>query len=176
MNDRREAGTYVGQHGLVQEQGLPSAGAVRLRREGGHVYNLRSARPVTATRDGDHLTWPADLEPSGGEIFLVTSQPIEQVRIAAGSEVGQGETLPVSITITSSQGKVVDAVIPVEVEIQDAHGRTAEFSGHYGAAGGQLTLNLQIATNDVPGAWTIHVREGASGLATRHDLHVTPGR
>lgn len=177
VNDYREAGAYVGQHGLVQEQGLPSAGAVRLRRDGGgHVYDLRSARPVVTARDGDHLTWPVDLEPSGGEIYLVTAQPIEQVRIGAGTVVEQGGTLPVSITITSSQGKVVDAVIPVEVEIQDAHGRSAEFGGHYGAAAGQLTLNLQIATNDVPGAWTIHVREGASGHAARHDFRVAPGR
>jgi len=127
---------------------------------------------VVTSRDGDDLTWPVHLEPCGGEIYLVASHPIEQVRIAAADHVRQGSTLPVSIRIALSQGTAVDAVVPVTTEVQDAHGRPAEFSGHYGAAGGHLKLNLHIAVNDAPGMWTICVREGATGLEARHDFRV----
>ncbi|MBX3451236.1 MAG: hypothetical protein KF777_16840 [Planctomycetaceae bacterium] len=173
VNDHREAGTYVGQHGLVQEVGLPSVGTVHLRRDAGHVYDLRRARSIPATSDGGILKWPVNLEPGGGEIYLVASRPIEQVQIDAADVVRRGGMLPVTVRVTSQDGEVVDAVIPVEVEIQDAHGRMAEFSGFYGAAGGELKLNLQIAANDVPGAWTISVREGATGRESRHDFRVT---
>ncbi|HND55698.1 MAG TPA: hypothetical protein PLV92_24955 [Pirellulaceae bacterium] len=43
INDRREAGTYVGQHGLVQEVGLPSSGEI--------VYRPRQAESVAAPKD-----------------------------------------------------------------------------------------------------------------------------
>lgn len=174
VNDHREAGTYVGQHGLVQEVGLPSAGTVHLRRDAGHVYDLRRGQEILATSGDGVVKWPVDLEPGGGEIYLVTSRPIEQVRFDAADNVKRGGTLPVTIQVTSENGEVVDAVVPVDVEIQDAHGRTAEFSGSYGAAAGELKLNLQIAVNDVPGPWTIRVREGATGTETRHDFRVTP--
>jgi hypothetical protein len=58
---------------------------------------------------------------------------------------------------------IVAAVVPVEVEITDSSGRVAEFSGAHAASGGQLTIPLEIARNDAPGVWQIHVRELASG-------------
>jgi hypothetical protein len=38
VNDRREFGTYVGQHGLVMEHGQPAESQVSVRRAGGQVY------------------------------------------------------------------------------------------------------------------------------------------
>ncbi len=48
VNDRREYGQYVGQHGLVMENGLPATAAVAVRRSGGAVYDLVHNRPVAA--------------------------------------------------------------------------------------------------------------------------------
>ena len=49
INDRREFGDYVGQHGLVMENGLPSEAVLTVRRPGGTVYDLVDHRVVPAT-------------------------------------------------------------------------------------------------------------------------------
>ena len=49
VNDRREYGQYVGQHGLVMENGLPSQAVVAINRPGGFVYDLVGGRQVAAT-------------------------------------------------------------------------------------------------------------------------------
>lgn len=78
VNDHREFGTYVGQHGLVMENGLPSDGHLSVRRNAGHVYDLLDSRKVSTTLRRDALSWPVQLGPCDGGIFLVTPQPIEQ--------------------------------------------------------------------------------------------------
>jgi hypothetical protein len=70
----------------------------------------------------------------------------------------------------------VKAVVPVQLTIRDASGREAEGSGYYGAADGSLSVKLDIASNETPGTWSIHVKELASGMETTRYLRVTtPG-
>jgi hypothetical protein len=86
VNDHREAGNYVGRHGLVQDQGLPSAGVLTLRRAPGHVYDLtaRSITPDVSTSTMDSgpgesgesppnetetLQWPVELGPCEGNLY-----------------------------------------------------------------------------------------------------------
>ena len=52
---------------------------------------------------------------------------------------------------------------PVRVDVLDAQGNPAEFSGYYGAAGAASPVRLDLAPNDAPGAWTVRARELASG-------------
>jgi hypothetical protein len=64
VNDHREYGSYVGQHGLVMENGLPSKGVVSLKAESANVYELTGTQLHRAkARRGrrDELagrTWP----------------------------------------------------------------------------------------------------------------------
>lgn len=176
INDHREAGTYVGQHGLVLDAGLPSAGTLTLRRGNVRVYDLTTRREVpTTVRDG-FTQWPVTLGPCDGNVFLVTDRPIAAVQVALPKESPLGQTLTCGITITDAGKTPVDAVVPVRVTITDPNGRPAEYSGYYGAASGQLKLKLQPATNDTPGIWTVAVQELASGLRSTGYIRVTPGR
>ncbi|MFM8220383.1 MAG: hypothetical protein ACKOJF_15830, partial [Planctomycetaceae bacterium] len=70
VNDRREFGTYVGQHGLVMEQGLPSEATVSVLRTGGHVYDLLTSQPVESTSHKGQLHWRAAVGPCDGGLFL----------------------------------------------------------------------------------------------------------
>lgn len=172
VNDHREFGTYVGQHGLVMENGLPSDGHLSIRRNAGHVYNLLTSRKVSSTNRGDALSWPVQLGPCDGGVFLVTPKPIEQLNIAAPESTQRGETIGVDITIAELSGTVIPAAIPLRVDITDPTGRPAERSGFYGAANGTLKLKLDIADNDTPGIWQIQVRELASGLSASRYMRV----
>lgn len=89
-----------------------------------------------------------------------------------GADVARGASWPGRIAVTDSAGRPIDAVIPLHIEIRDSDGRAAEGSGHYGAAHGELTLKLDIATNDKAGVWEVRVRELASGMQTTKYIRV----
>ena len=93
VNDRREFGTYVGQHGLVMEHGLPSHGELTIRRPASHVYNLLTNREVATTPRGAATTWPVELGPCDGGVYLVTPRPIAQLQIAAAESVQRGQSI-----------------------------------------------------------------------------------
>ncbi|MCY2963243.1 MAG: hypothetical protein NT069_06245 [Planctomycetota bacterium] len=175
VNDHREFGAYVGQHGLVMENGLPSDGTIAVRRHAGHVYDLLTHRKVASVANEEVVTWPVELGPCEGGLFLVTPRPIERLIIAAPETTQSGSAVDVDISIADSTGTPVSAVIPLRVEITDSAGRLAEWSGFYGAANGTLKLKLDIASNDAPGAWQIRVQELASGLIARQSVRVRTG-
>jgi hypothetical protein len=172
VNDHREFGDYVGQHGLVMENGAPSAGEVTLNRPGGHVYDLVADREVAASVRDSKLQWPVNLGPCDGRVYLVTAEPIAALKVDAPQVVARGDRVVDSIQVLDRAGKPIAAVLPVEVEITDSSGRIAEFSGWHAADGGRLTLPLAIAPNDAPGVWQIRAREHASGKASTAFMRV----
>lgn len=163
VNDYREPGTYVGQHGMVMENGLPSSGTVTFQRDGGAVYDLVSSREVPATSSGGQLSWKVDLAPCDGRIYLITPSAIHETRIQAPHSVPLGARMDLEISLVNCEGEVVASVVPLKVEISDPAGRLAEFSGYHATQGGKLALHLQLAPNDAPGLWEIKVQELASG-------------
>jgi hypothetical protein len=171
-NDRREFGDYVGHHGLVMENGLPSETAVTLDRRRGYVYDLLSGGPVPATRTRGKLRIHAGLGPCDGRLLMVCPREIDALRVAAPEQAPRGTRADCRIEVVDSRGKPVDAVIPVEVEVRDSEGRLAEFSGYYGAAGGKLAIALDIAPNDARGMWQIRARELASGRSAERCFRV----
>jgi hypothetical protein len=173
VNDRREFGTYVGQHGVVMENGLPSAGELTLRRTGGHVYDLVASREVPATARGEKLQWPVNLGPCDGRVFLVTPQPIAAVTLAVPDTAERGGKLEVTLTVNDDKGHAIAAVVPVFVQISDPAGRVAEFSGYHAAKDGRLDLHLEPASNDAPGVWQIRARELASGREATAFVRIT---
>lgn len=159
VNDHREFGNYVGQHGLVMENGLPSAGTVGLP-EGfvGRIYDLVEGTEVAA-QDGK---LPVTLGPCDGRLFFLSPQAIDAVKIEVPATAKVSSEIPLSLSVVDPDGRPVAAVIPALVEIRDANGRLAEGSGYHGLEDGRLELKLDLAPNEDPGAWQITVRELAS--------------
>lgn len=175
VNDHREPGDYVGQHGLTMDNGLPSAGELTLARASGHVYDLVAGRAAPAAAREGRLRWNVSLGPCDGRVYLVAPQPIAAVRLTAPESAKRGDALPVRVSVTDPSGQPVDAVVPVRVEISDPAGRAAEFSGYYGARHGVLDLKLDLAANETPGLWQIRARELASGCESAVYCRVSPG-
>ena len=173
VNDHREYGRYVGQHRLVMENGLPSSATISLGRDRGFVYDLVEHRRVTAHSNGERLTLAVQLGPCDGRLFLVTEREIHAVNVRAPDSVRRGDQAEVTITVTDQTGMPIDAVVPLEIRIEDAEGRTAEFSGYRAAVTGRTQIKLDIASNEPVGVWTIRVRELASGTSAVHFLRVT---
>ena len=173
VNDRREFGSYIGQHGLVMENGLPSQAQLTLRRPEGRVYDLTTHREIKVTPGAGQLQWPVDLGPAEGRIYLVTPKAIDHLEVKSPETARQGGRCNLSVRVCDRDGQPIPAVVPVHLQISDPAGRTAEFSGYYGAKEGQIAVPVDIASNDAPGVWEVRARELASGLESTAYFRVT---
>jgi len=173
VNDRREFGDYVGRHALVMEQGIDASAEFSIRRPQGCVYDLLEHRRIETHSAEGGVTWPVELEPGGGRIWLVTDTAIERLAIHASRDAARAADWPLQIAVTGSDDSGIDAVIPVEVRIADPDGRPAEGSGFYGAPAGKVDLTLTFAPNDTPGIWTIDAKELCTGMTARHFVRLS---
>jgi hypothetical protein len=173
VNDQREFGDYVGRHGLVMENGLPTDAELVVRRRTGHVYDLIASRMVTARAVGGLLRWTQHFGPCDGHIYMITDRAVDRVIIAAPKTARRGQQITWNVKVCGSDSEPLDAVVPVRVEIVDPEGREAEFSGYHAAKSGDLQLTTDLAPNDRPGLWLIRATELASGRQASHYLRVT---
>jgi hypothetical protein len=173
VNDRREFGNYVGHHGLVMENGLPSDTRLVVQRPMGFVYDLVRGRPVKTTSAKGSLEIQEHFGPCEGRVYMMTDRAIAGVRVDVPTSARLGETVRLKIAVVDEQGKAIDAIVPVKLDLLDPAGRAAEFSGYYGAKDGQLEIRWDVAKNDAPGLWRIHVEERASGRVA--DAYVRVG-
>jgi hypothetical protein len=175
INDRREAGTYVGQHGLVLENGVPSRATLTFENDEAQVYELAKGKRVPTTHANGHTIIDVDLGPAEGRVFLVMKQAIARVQIRPILEEPKpSASVEIAATVEDAAGKPIAATIPMRLSIRDPNGRLAEGSGYYGAKNGALAVKLDLAPNDDPGMWEITTRELASGQETTSFLRVNP--
>ena len=174
VNDAREPGDYVGQYGLVHEQGIPTTADVRLNSNAAAVYDLVSHQAVAFQRDEKTgaLTIPVTLGPCDGKLLMAVEKPISKASVTGADEISRGAQWTGEVQILDSDEKPVNAVIPVHVEVFDAEGRLSEFSGYHTAIEGRLTVTLDIASNDQQGVWEMRVHELASGQRAQHFFRV----
>jgi hypothetical protein len=174
VNDAREAGDYVGQYGLVHERGVPTTAEVQLTSNATAVYDLVAHRPVPFQRDAaGSLRIPMTLGPCDGRLLMAVPKAIAGLSVAGPEEVVRGQSWTGQIAVQDAEGKPLDAIIPLHVEIVDSEGRPSEFSGHYAAVKGTLELPLDIAANDQPGVWEVRVHELASGQSASKFFRVS---
>ena len=174
VNDKREFGSYVGQHGLVMENGLPSTGVVSLKLDSANVYELTGTQFIVPKRGEDGMmSWPVDLGPCDGRIFMVMPKPLLGMKLDVPESAMVGNKARITVNITTTQEATTKAVIPVRVDIRDASGKAAEGSGFYAAENGILELSLDLAPNEDPGTWEVRVQELASGMEARKWMRVT---
>ncbi len=106
---------------------------------------------------------------------MICDQAIDNVEIDAPASASPGDLVSVRVTVLGGDGNPLEAVVPIEILLLDPAGKAAEFSGHYGAKDGVVTVKALIAPNDTPGLWRIQVRELASGLTADAYLSVRTG-
>jgi len=112
VNDRREFGSYVGHHGLVMENGLPSDTRLVVRRPTGFVYDLVRSRPVKATPTKSSLEIEDHFGPCEGRVHMITDRAIAGVRVDAPPSARLGETVRLKIAVVDEQEKAIDAIVP----------------------------------------------------------------
>jgi hypothetical protein len=104
---------------------------------------------------------------------MITPKPLLNLALTAPATATCGNTAQITATLTTTDAATLKAVIPIEIEIQDANGRRSEGSGHYAAINGTFTLDLNLAPNEDIGTWQIRVRELASGMEATQWMKLT---
>ncbi len=175
INDRREAGTYVGQHDLVLENGLPTQATLTLHQDSASLYDLTRGTLIVPQRDDTgSLRWKVDLGPCEGRIYMILPKPLLQIQADLPATAKRGNRAELHISLTTTQDAPLKAVIPLQIEVRDANGKPTEGSGFYAAENGIVTLPLDIAANEDPGTWEIRVKELASKMEITRWMAVTP--
>ncbi|HPA19308.1 MAG TPA: hypothetical protein PLU30_16295 [Verrucomicrobiae bacterium] len=174
INDRRGFGDYVGQHGKVMERGLPSKARITVRRPGAVLYDLLAHRELEVKGGSEGVEFDAALGPGEGRTYLLVPRRIAGVAIDPVPESRRGGRAEIRVRVADQNNGCLAAVVPVKLEVRDPDGRSAEFSGYYGAANGEMRVGLDIAPNDAIGKWSVRATELASGRSTEAQFEVIP--
>jgi len=166
INDKRTFGTYVGHHGLVMEKGLPNNATLTVNRDQGHVYDLVAHQAVPATQTPGGLVIEREFGPGAGHLLMITSKPVASIRVGGPEQTTRDNRVRLEIAVLDDAGQPLAAVVPVQVEVLDPRDRPAEYSGYYGVKDGKLSINLDLAPNDLTGKWHVRATELASGRAS----------
>ncbi len=173
VNNKREAGDYVGRFNRVLERGIPTETTITLNQSEGVIYDIINGEMIeTIKNQKNQIEIPLILGPGEGQILMITPKPVHKIMITNKNKVTKGNSLSSSIQILDNDDEPFPGVIPVYVSIIDPNGQEAEFSGYYGAAGGNIDLKLDLAPNDASGMWEIRVRDLASRKSGRSFFRV----
>jgi hypothetical protein len=176
INDHRKFGDYVGQYGMMQEDGVAAAGKVRVARAAKAAYDLVKGGKVGLTSAGNASTLALTFEPADGKLIALTNQEIGALEITAPPSAKAGSTLPLNFQLQDTANKPMRGVWPIKIEILDPAGREAEWSGFYGAQNGNVKINWDVAPNDISGVWTIRATDWATRKTTSKTIHISGGQ
>ena len=171
VNDKRAYGDYVGQFGRMMENGVPAHSQISVARPARFVYDLRAGL-VSSKIENGKTQFAANLEAAGGQIFVLTDQKISALKLNAPATAKRGGVLDVSAQLLDGDGKPMRGVWPLQIEVLDPQNRLAENSGWYGAVAGAQTVKIELASNDLPGAWKVRARDLAGKLSGEKVVNV----
>ncbi len=103
----------------------------------------------------------ADLSFTPFRVFVSLPRAIASLRLEAPASVPAGRPWPVKVTPLDSDGKAVNASVPLRLALLDASGKTVWESN--GAAFPSYTGELSAPLGSAPGSWKIQVTELVSG-------------
>lgn len=126
------------------------------------VYDVLSGQYLPTRPEGDRTAFTVDVQRFGGTLIALYPSAVARVEVRCPTQ-SQGQPMSWEVRVLDAQGKPVDALEPLELEVTDPQGRATEYGGSFVARGGVLALDRTFAANDLPGAWRVRVTELASG-------------
>ena len=181
VNDRRTFGDYVGPWGMVMEQGLPCCGEVSISCPAGGVdavYELAKGGELPFRRlPNGKVAVSLEFATNDGRLLAFLPKRISSVALDVPKAVTCGDALSGEFRVLGSDGRPVEAVLPVEIRVFDGGGRELDGAGWSCAEGGLCRFRVPLNLNDAEGAYSVVCRDRASGLMARAEVAQTrPGQ
>jgi len=166
VNDRRCAGTYVGRHGLILDDGVAQQTDLILdaaRFAAGVLYDVALRRELELQRDGDVLKGRILLPPAGGRMLYWSPERLHGVAVRVAPASARPGHVALQVEVTGAEGKSVRGAIPLKIDLRDSAGRRDARSGWYCAVDGVLEIRVPLALNDRSGTWWVRAEELLAG-------------
>ncbi|OQA84116.1 MAG: hypothetical protein BWY31_02553 [Lentisphaerae bacterium ADurb.Bin242] len=172
INDKRTFGDYFGPYGLVMEKGLPNRGKVTVKRHAGGVYDLVKHQAVPFESRGGTTTIPVDFSTNDGRLLLILPNAVGKLSLELPGAVKRGQPVRYEVRLADTDGKAVEALIPLRIAVEDADGVATDDSAFAAMKDGVYTGTILPPLNTKPGDWTLSVTELASGKKAGGKLRV----
>ncbi len=162
INDKRTFGEYVGPWGKVQERGQSNEGNIYVGRAMNYGYDLVSGMHLKVANRNDSSGFFCDFDNSGGRVFLLLPEEINEVVLEAPADLETAE-LKATVKVLNHRKKPVEALLPMEVFLYGSDDAVLDGSGYYCATDGVLQLNFKLPLNEPAGDLKLTVKDLASG-------------
>ena len=172
INDKRTFGNYVGQWGLGPEKGLRNTGVISVAHPAAAACDLVRHRQIKLEQKKNGVAFNVDLAPGDGTVVLLLERPIDKVLLEAPRKIKRGTKFRVRCRITDKNGKNINAVLPVKLQLTDSAGRILPGSGFYAADKGSFSLNEIMAPNAAAGKMKLELRCLASGKTATAEAEI----
>lgn len=146
----------------------PVAAHLRLQRPG-WIYDLRARRSL-----GRKTSVPIRLRPGQANLYALLPYRVEGVRLGVPSQVPAGSRPTVAFALTTPPKVEVEGhVLRLKVFGPDGQERKFYAQTLY-PTGSRGETAIPFACNDMPGRWTVRLRDVLTGWETSRELQVVP--
>jgi len=135
------------------------------------VYDVLAGKPLSTRPDGGRVSFTVDVQRFGGTLLALYPAAVNRVEVRAAAATA-GKATEWIVRVLDANGKPVNALQPIELEVLDPKGQGSEYSGHHVARAGVLLLTPTIAVNDLQGKWQVRATELSSGKTGSAEFRV----
>jgi Beta-galactosidase trimerisation domain len=168
INDHRSAGNVGKKWGIMLENGEPLTASITLPKSAGqvNVYDLAAHKKIATKLKNGSISWTSDYAPASAKLFALLPQAIANTELKVTKQVKRGKAFTVDVKITDTAGKLIKALIPIQITIKDGQGAVSSYSDSFAVKDGSFKLSGIIALNDTGGTWSVNVKNLADGTST----------
>jgi len=133
-----------------------------------HVYDIRRGRYLGYT---DKI--PMEVGPGRAEFYSLLPYKVKGLEINVSGRIRQGEILEWNARLKTGGGKAGLHIF--RITLVSPHGKeVACYSANVKAEQGRASGKIAMAFNDEPGAWTLRIKDAASGQTSDAGFKVDP--
>ncbi len=129
---------------------------------------LEGGREIELIQDGDRYTHDVTFDRCAGRAYIATTRPIRSLSVRTIPQTS-GDDIPVVVEIRDDQDVTFADPLPVQIDVLDDRGQTVQ--SIYRALGPTSQASVTIPTHAKAGAWSVRVRELASGITATASIH-----
>ena len=158
-----QPGDYLGGWGKVLDDGTPQRVDLSISRHDCVIYDVLHQRQIEPQVKDGRLNWDIFLGSGEGKMFAVLPASIQRIDVVVPDVVTKLDRCAAEISIRSTQGDLIQGLIPLYITIRDSQGTIHDFSDYSYADGGKAKLSFPIAINEPTGVWRVDVQDLYSG-------------
>ncbi|MBF0244115.1 MAG: hypothetical protein HQL31_02420 [Planctomycetes bacterium] len=136
---------------------------------GNTAYDMLSCDTEAITLQNDRLESRVSLPAGGMRVFMITPQPVSELKMEVYLNDGEVE---IDVDVYDDTGRIIPGSFPLNLEVKGPDGKTLPYGGNFGTEEGHLHHNFRPAINDPQGEWIIRTSHLTTGHAAMRLLAI----